>query len=237
MEPVDSAGRWHQWSVKGDGGVLARVIEGLEARHPAGWERLCGDALEPFRPLVRPGSAWYALAAAPTYAAVTLSVERVRDAELRGGRVWFAAGPSHSPQQAAASAAVSAGSIPGAWDQIMRFLDEGIVPAAQAVSGALVLVPTVEDLFFGDLPADVANRLRKFSQTARKVLPLDRAEAGLWHDFVIGAYRARAVIDERRLVAWLVDETWRREDALELSLLFLDQCLLLSRYAEEVSAA
>ena len=236
MEPVDSASRWHQWSVKGDGGVLARVIEGLDARHPPGWERLRGDALEPFRSVVRPGSAWYALAAAPTYAAVTLSVERVRDAELRGGRVWFAAGPSYPPQ-AAASAAVSAGSIPGAWDQIMRFLDEGIVPAARAVSGASVVVPTVEDLFFGDLPTDVADRLRKFSQTARKVLPLDRAEAGLWHDFVIGAYRARTVIDEPRLVAWLVHEAWRREDALELSLRFFDQCLLLSRYAEEVSAA
>ncbi len=119
----------------------------------------------------------------------------------------------------------------------MRFLDEGIVPAARAVSGVLVLVPTVEDLFFGDLPASVADQLRKFSQTARKVLPLDRAEAGLWHDFVIGAYRARAVVDEPRLVAWLIHQTWRREDALELSLRFFDQCLLLSRYAEEVSAA
>jgi hypothetical protein len=119
----------------------------------------------------------------------------------------------------------------------MRFLDEGIVPAARAVSGTSVLVPTVEDLFFGDLPTDVADRLRKFSQTARKVLPLDRAEAGLWHDFVICAYRARVVIDEPRLIAWLVDKTWRREDALELSLRFFDQCLLLSRYAAEVSAA
>src|SRR5260221_3140577 len=131
MEPVDSASRWHQWSVKGDGGVLARVIEGLDARHPAGWERLCGDALESFRSLVRPGSAWYALAPAPTYAAVTLSVERVRDAELRGGRAWFAAGPTYPPP-----AAPSPGSIPGAWDQVMRFLDKGIVPAARAVSGA-----------------------------------------------------------------------------------------------------
>ncbi len=217
--------------------MLARAIEGLDARHPRGWERQCGDALQPFRSSVWPGSAWCALAAAPSYVAVTLSVERVRDAELRGGRVWFAAGPSYPPQQAAACAGVLAGSIPGAWDQIMRFLDEGIVPAARAVSGASVLVPTVEDLFFGDLPAGVADQLRKLSQTARKVLPLDRAEAGLWHDFVIGAYRATAVIDEPRLVAWLIHQTWRREDALELSLRFFDQCLLLSRYAEEVSAA
>lgn len=234
MEPVDSADRWHRWSVKGDGTVLARVIEVLDAKHPPGWQRLCGAALEPFRSLVRPGSAWYALAPAPTHAAVTLSVERVRDTELRGGRVWFAAGPGSPPQQAAV--AESAGSIPGAWDEVMRFLDEGIVPA-QAVAGASVEVPTVQDLFFADLPTEVANRLRMFSQSARKVLPLDRAEADLWHDFVIAAYRGRTVIDERRLVAWLVHEGWRREDALELNVTFFDQCRLLSRYAEEVSAA
>jgi len=233
MEPVDSAARWHQWSVQGDGDVLACVIEALDARHPPEWHRLRGEALEPFRALVRPGSAWYALAPAPTHAAVTLSVERVLDAELRGGRVWFA-GPNRPPQ---ASAAGSTGSIPGAWDEIMRFLDEGIVPAAWTVSGALVRVPTVEDVFFGVMPTDVADRLRKFSQAARKVLPLDRAESGLWHDFVIGAYRARAVIDEPRLVAWLVHQTWRKEDAQELSQRFFDQCLLLSRYTEEVSAA
>jgi hypothetical protein len=234
MVPVDSATRWHQWSVKGDSGVLARVIEGLDATHPPGWQRLCGAALESFQSLVRPGSAWYALAAAPAHAAVTLSVEQVRGAELRGGRVWFAAGPGSSPQQ---TAAVPAGSIPGAWDQIMRFLDEGIVPAARAVSGALVLVPTVEDLFLGNLPIDVADRLRKFSRAARKVLPLDRAETDLWHGFGIGAYRARAVTDQRRMVDWLTSESWKREDAMELSLRFFDQCLLLTRYADEVSAA
>ena len=150
--------------------------------------------------MVRPGSAWYALAAAPAYAAVILSVERVQDAELRGGRVWFAAGPSYPPQYAAGSAPVSAGSIPGAWDQVMRFLDEGIVPAARAVAGASVLVPTVEDLFFSDLPTDVGDRLRKFSQTSRKVLPLNRAEAGVWHDFVIGAYRTGRSLTR---LAWL----------------------------------
>ena len=48
------------------------------------------------------------------------------------------------------------GSISGAWDQVMRFLDEGIVPAARAVLGAAVQVPAPEDLFLGDLPTDVA---------------------------------------------------------------------------------
>src|SRR5262249_27502900 len=125
----------------------------------------------------------------------------------------------------------------GAWGQIMRFLDEGIVPAARAVPGASIQVPSLEDLFLGELPTDVADRLQKFSRAARKVLPLDRGETDLWHGFVIGASRARAVIDPRRFVDWLTSASWRKEDARELSLHFFDQCLLLSRYADEVSAA
>jgi hypothetical protein len=119
----------------------------------------------------------------------------------------------------------------------MRFLDEGIVPAARAVPGASVRVPTLEDLFLGDLPTDTAERLRQFSRAARKVLPLDRAETDLWHGFVISASRGGAVVDPRRFVDWLARESWKKEDAMELSLRFFDQCLLLSRYADEVSAA
>jgi len=119
----------------------------------------------------------------------------------------------------------------------MRFLDEGIVPAARTVHGASVRVPSLEDLFLDHLPIDVAERLRQFSRAARKALPLDRAETDLWHNFVIGVTRAKAVIDPRRFVDWLTGESWRREDAIELSLRFFDQCLLLSRYADEVSAA
>jgi hypothetical protein len=119
----------------------------------------------------------------------------------------------------------------------MRFLDEGIVPAARAVPGASVQVPAPEDLFLGELPIDVSERLRTFSRAARKVLPLDCAEADLWHGFVVGAFRTRAVIDQRRFVDWLARESWSREDATELSQRFIDQCLLLSRYADEGSAA
>jgi hypothetical protein len=119
----------------------------------------------------------------------------------------------------------------------MRFQDDRIVPAARAIPGATVQVPVPEDLFLGELPADVAQKLPKFSLAARKVLPLDRAEADLWHDFVIGAYRARAVIDQPRFVDWIARESWTKQDAMELCLRFFDQCLLLSRYTDEVSAA
>lgn len=226
MEPVESANRWHQWSVKGSGDALTQVLDHLDATTPHQWKRLRGEELRPYQTLVRPGSAWYSLETTPSHVGVTLSVERIRDSELRGGRVWFADPPY--PTQAP--------SIPAAWDQVMLFLDEGIVPAAQA-AGASIWVPSLEDLFLADLPPEVADRLRKFSQSARKVLPLDRDEAELWRGFVIGAYRAKAIIDGRRFVDWLVHESWERKDAAELNLRFFDQCQLLARYAEEVSAA
>jgi hypothetical protein len=226
MEPVESANRWHQWSVKGAGDVLTRVLEGLEGSRPRGWARLRGEELRPYQPLVRPGSVWYSLESTPGSVGVTLSVERLGDSELRGGRVWFSGPPSPTPTPG----------IPAAWDQVMHFLDEGIVPAARA-AGASVLVPTPEELFLGDLPPDIAERLRRLSQATRKVLPLDRDEAELWRDFVIGAYRAGAVLDAPRFLDWLVREGWNRADATDLSQRFLDQCLLLARYADEVSAA
>jgi hypothetical protein len=226
MEPVESANRWHQWSVKGTGGVLTQVLDHLDATTPHEWKRLRGEELRPYQPLVRPGSVWYSLETTPSHAGVTLSVERFRDSELRGGRVWF--GDLPYPTQAP--------SIPAAWDQVMLFLDEGIVPAARA-AGASIWVPTVDALFLVDLPPDVADRLRKFSQSARKVLPLDGDEAELWQVFVIAAFRAGAVIDGRRFVEWLVHERWERSDAAELTLRFFDQCQLLARYADEVSAA
>jgi hypothetical protein len=48
MEPVDSADRWHQWSVKGSADVLTQVLGGLDARPPHGWTRLRGEGLRPF---------------------------------------------------------------------------------------------------------------------------------------------------------------------------------------------
>ncbi len=232
MDPVDSATRWHRWSVKGDGGVLSRVIDGLDARLPPGWQPIRDEALEALRPLVRRVPRGTTLARTAHHAGASLSVERVREADLRGGWVSIGSGPAYPVQ-----AAVTPASIPGAWDQVMRFLDEGIVPAAKAVPGATVYVPSPQQLFLDDLPVDVAERLQKFSRDARKALPLDRAASDLWQEFVVAAYRAKAVVDPRQFVDWLSFQSWRREDAAELSQRFFDQCLLLSRYADEVSAA
>ncbi len=226
MKPVESANRWHRWSVKGTKDVLTRVLDSLDAKSLPGWTRLSGEALQPFQPLVRPESVWFSLEATPVHSGLTLSVERWGDSVLRGGRVWFSGPPYPSPTPG----------ISAAWDEVMRFLDEVIAPNARGV-GATVFVPTPEAMFLDDLPPEAAERLRKFSRLARKVLPLDRDEAKSWRAFVIGAYRAEAIVDAPRLVDWLVHEGWERSDAADLSLRFFDQCVLLALYAEEVSAA
>ena len=121
-------------------------------------------------------------------------------------------------------------------DEVSRFLDEGVVPAARAV-GANICVPTAEDAFLSDLPADIRDRLETFSDAARKSLPFNRKEGELWREFVIAVFRTKTVIDAQSLIGWLVAAGWSKESATDLNLHFFDHCLLLSRYTDEVSAA
>jgi hypothetical protein len=223
IDAAGAANRWSQWTARGDDEVLARLIECLDANLPGGWKRLQGESLDPYRSGVRPGSAWYSIESTPEHVGVTLSIERARPGGMRGGRVWFA-GPPHPPTA----------TIPAAWGQVMTFLDEGVVGAARA-AGAQVSAPGIDDLFLAELPPDVAGMLVRFSRSARKALPLAADDAHLWHSFVIGAFRARAPVESRRLVEWLVHEGWERDAALELNLRFFEQCRLLSRYAEEAA--
>jgi hypothetical protein len=83
-------------------------------------------------------------------------------------------------------------------------------------------------------PVQAAESDRK---QGRKSLPLSRPEAASWHDFVIAAYRMNAIVDPESFSNWLGADGWPRESAAELNLRFFDQCQLLSRYADEVSAA
>lgn len=223
VDATGAASRWSQWTARGEDEVLARLIERLDATLPPGWKRIEGASLGPIRPSVRPGSAWYSIDSTPEYVGVMLSIARERAVGMRGGRVWFA-GPPHPPTA----------TIPAAWGQVMRFLDEGIVPAARLV-GAEVSAPGTNELFLAQLPPEVAELLVRFSRSARKALPLAADDAQLWHSLVIGAFRARATVESRRLVEWLISEGWEREAALELNLRFFDQCRLLGRYAEEVA--
>ncbi|MGC1721133.1 MAG: hypothetical protein WA746_19280 [Isosphaeraceae bacterium] len=226
MDPVENASRWSRWAASGPASAISKVFGVLDANLPNCWRRLTGDDLLPYTSMVKPGSGWYALDTTPSYVGVVLSIERPRESELRGGWVWFAKPPYPTGKP----------SVPAAWDQVSRFLDEGVIPAARA-AGANIRVPTPEDAFFSNLPVDIRDRLQTFSDAARKCLPLNREEAELWREFVIAAFRAKAVIDAQPFIDWLAAAGWPRETAAELNLRFFDHCLLLSRYADEVSAA
>jgi hypothetical protein len=226
MDPAEGSSRWHRWAVKGAGSQLSQLLDVLDAHLPAGWKRVTGDALLPYESLVRPGSAWYAIDTTPSHVGATLSLERLGESELRGGKVWLAGPPYPSP----------AADVPSAWDQVMRFLDEGVIPAARSV-GAEIQMPTPEDVFLSELPSDVRDRLLTFSKAVRKSLPLGREEADLWRGFVIAAFRAQVVIDPRPFTDWLISQGWPKESAEELVARFFDHSLLLSRYADEASAA
>jgi len=223
MEPVEASSRWHGWAVSGTASQIDRVLTGLDASLPPGWKRLADNALAPFQSLVRKGSAWYAIDTTTAHVGATLSIERFKDSELRGGRVWFP-GPSYPGPTA---------NIPAAWDQIIRLLEDGIIPAARA-AGANLRLPSPEDIFFAELPSAVRDYLRAFSETARRSLPLNREEAERWREFVIAAFRSKTVIDAELFVHWLLANGWQQESAKELNLRFFDQCLLLSQFADEV---
>jgi hypothetical protein len=124
--------------------------------------------------------------------------------------------------------------VPAAWDDVGRFLDEGVIPAVRA-AGASLRVPTPEEVFFSELPFEAGERLRTFSETARKTLPLNREEAELWRDFIIAAFRANAGIDTQPFINWLAAAGWPREAAAQLNSQLLDQWHLLARYVDEVS--
>ncbi len=225
MDPVEAASRWHRWAVVGTAAQMAHLLDALDANLPGGWRRLTGEALAPYQSLVRDRSRWFTIDTTQDHVGTTLSLELLKETELRGGRVWFA-----GPPYPAGSA-----NIPGAWDQVTRFLDDGIATAARA-AGANLRLPTLDDIFLSELPSTVRDRLRAFSDRARKCLPLNREEARAWHEFVVAAFRSKTVIDAEPLTDWLVRSGWRQELAKELSLRFFDQSLLLSRFTDEVSA-
>lgn len=227
MDPVENVERWNRWVVRGPASGIAQVFDVLDAQLPHGWKRLTGDGLLPYSSMVKPGSGWYSLDTTPTYVGVTLSIERPRESELRGGWVWFA-GPPYPP--------TGKPSVPASWDQVSQFLDQGIAPATKAV-GATIQIPTAQEVFLLDLPVDVRDQLQEFSTHARKLLPLNRVEADLWHRFVVAAFRAKVVVNAEPLNAWLVGDGWPAYLAAELNLQFFDHCLLLAYYKDEVSAA
>ncbi len=122
------------------------------------------------------------------------------------------------------------------WDEVIRFLEYGIVPAAQTVNAQLRL-PTPEQVFFSELPMEVRDSLKLFSDASRKALPLPTDEIELWHSFVVAAFRSKTPFDVRDFNRWLVSEGWPADSASKLVISFFDQCMLLSKFTDAVSVA
>lgn len=226
MDPHKAVIRWSEWTARGPADDITRVIDQLDANLPAGWKRLTAEDLTPYQPMAKTGSAWYGLDPTSEHPGVALSLERPADEELRGGRVWFP-----GPRDASGKLMV-----PAAWDQVIGFLEDGIVPVLKS-SRLVVHLPSPEEVFLAELPMEVRHQLEAFSNAARKLLPLDREEAELWRAFVIAAFRSRSTIAGSQLADWLAANGWAKSAACELSQRFFDHCLLLSQYADEVSAA
>lgn len=228
MEPAEAYSRWRSWTIAGTVDQFAHLFQQLDANLPPGWRPATGEDQKPFRVLGRNGheGVWYATDSTPSHIGALLSIDKVRETELRGGQVLFAGPPYPGPNS----------NIPNTWRQVVRLLDEGIVPAARA-AGAAVRLPTPEDVFLSELPFEVRDRLQTFSSAARKTLPLNRREAESWHSFVVAAFRSKTIVDAEPLAAWLTADGWPKEFAANLSLLFFDQSLLLTQFADELVIA
>jgi len=226
MNPVENAWRWMRWKATGSEDAIAKVFSVLDTNLPSGWRRLTGDDLLRYGATVNPGSGWYGLDPAPPQAGVVLSMERPAPHLMVGGGVRF-------PGLSVPSGTTE---VPAAWDVVGRFLDEGIIPAVRA-AGASIHVPTPEEVFFSELPIDVRGRIQRFTDAACKSLPLESKEAELWRAFVVAVFRMEARFDIEPFVDWMAAVGWPRESAAELYSQLVDDCLLLSRYADEVSAA
>lgn len=224
MDPYDAFNRWQNWRVEGTASQLSSVLEHLDANLPAGWRKANRDDLpEPESP-VEEGANSYYLDATPDHIAVGVRVVPAPPSGLRGGQFWF--GGSRRPLAKADSRAI--------WEQIVRFLDRGIKPAAEGVA-ARVWVPSTADLFFNGLPIDIRDFLQTFSASSGKTFPLGRDALGLWHDFVVSAFRSRTRVESVPMQEWLIAQGWPAPGAKELVSRFYDQCQLLTRYAEELA--
>jgi hypothetical protein len=221
MDPYQGLVRWERWRVGGSAAVLSNVIDHLNANLPAGWKRIDRPGGPPslLSPDERAGR--YAIDSASGQVVFKLSIERLGDSSLRGGRVFFT------------RSRPSASDLEESWSQVIRLLEEGIIPSARA-TGATIHAPTIEEIFFEDLPFEVRDRLEAFSNSSRKCLPLDYRETELWNEFVVTAFRSQTAIEDEPFANWFVAHGWPREPAETLKARFFDECRLLSTYREEV---
>lgn len=226
MDHVEAYSRWHSWSINGASSQLTQVVSALDANLPAGWRRESLSDATQLAAISLEGSSVYSIEPSEnSRVGVTLLLESSRPTQLKGGHVWFD-GPPFPPPIA---------DLPAAWDQVLRFLDSGIVPAANG-SGVRVKMSSPAEVFLAGLPFEVRTRLQTFDARTGRTLLLTFEQAGLWHNFVVAAFRSRTPIDGDALRQWLVTQGWPESAASELTLRLYDQTMLLSRYAQEMSA-
>ena len=131
---------------------IAQVFDTLDANLPAGWRKLSEDDLRPFSILPKPETGWYGFDTTSGRGGVVLSVDRLMNSVLKGGWVRFPGHPRWT---------INTPTIPVGWDEVGRFLDEAIVPAARTV-GVDIKAPNVQEIFLADLPFEVRDRLKEF---------------------------------------------------------------------------
>ena len=225
MDPPEAYDRWHSWRVEGTATQLSSVLAHLDANLPAGWRKPGNEEVPQLDILLHNGATAYCLDATPDHIAVSLSVVPIHQTVLRGGQVWF--GGSRRPPAKA--------ELPAVWAEILRFVDQGVKPAAEGVA-ARVWVPSTADLFFAELPRDIRDRLQTFSAHDDKSLPLGKDATRLWQEFVVAAFRSETLFDSDSMKEWLISQGWPTPAATELVSRFFDQCTLLTRYVDELAA-
>lgn len=225
MDPTEAAAvaRWQRWVVRGAPSQIEEVIANLDADPHSRWERVEGPPPSPSWStlLVRSDSLWYLLRASDTGVVVTVSVERPSGFELRGG--WVC--PADRPRGDAPAFAADA------WDRVIEFLEEGVVPAAQK-AGADVFAPSRSRIFEDDLPTEVRSSLAAFSGASNRSLPLNDEASAAWQGFVVAAFRSGDAVDPEEFLHWLTEGGWALDDAGELKRRFLDEYSLLYRFTE-----
>ena len=213
--PTDlNAFRWTNWRVRGDEAALARTLDNMDAALPAGWSQqaLVGELryavrLYKFRP-EGAGFPW------------SVPIERWASGELQAGPVLAVPPPTWT------------GLRPQSLNpQLIRFLDEVIVPAATK-AGATVYDPTPAERFLDELPIDLRYQFAAFDTQVRKALPFDWKESEAWDELVVAAYRSSAPMDDERLVDWFRSRGWPEADAAELTERLSDGRRLLGHYRD-----
>ena len=229
MDATEAGAQWQRWVVSGTADQLDRLLATMDANLPPGMRRLRDDEIGPnHHALERNPGRWYSIDPTTINPGAAMALSRRGGSDLRGGSIWFRRPTPDrwpAPEQAAEI-----------WDRVNEFLDTVILPAAKGV-GAGVTLPTAEEVFLSELPPDVQHRLAVFSHPATKSLPMKRAESEAWHEFVVAAFRYRAVIDPDAFARWLTADGWPGSLADELVTQFYDQCRLLTKYREEVVIA